>query len=61
MNKQLTAANEKAVTALVQNCRVKGQWQALAERFGKGRADAKIAKEQNVPVSTVQAARYYWN
>lgn len=50
----------KTVLQLICDCKIKGQWQALAEQFGKMRADFKISKEHNIPVSTVRSARFYW-
>jgi hypothetical protein len=60
MNKNLTPANEKQVLALIQNDKIKGEWQAHAYLFNKNHADVTISRFHGVPVSTVKAARYYW-
>ena len=60
MNCYLTANNEAEVMELIKSSKIKSQWQALKEQFGKLLADSKIAKMHGYPMKTVVAARYYW-
>jgi len=60
-NPKLTAANESAVLALVQNSTARQQWGAFKYLNGIKQANWAISKLFGVPVSTVDAARFYWN
>jgi hypothetical protein len=59
-NKNLTAANEAAVLALVQDCKLKAVWQNARITKGHVLADALVASRCALPLQTVRAARYYW-
>lgn len=60
MNCYLTANNEAEVMELIKSLKIKSQWQALKEQFGKLRADAKISMQHGYSLNAVMAARYYW-
>lgn len=60
MNCYLTANNEDEVMKLIMSNRIKQQWQALSQQFGKLLADAKIANSHGFTLKAVKAARYYW-
>lgn len=59
-NPYLTAANEDAVLALVQDRIAKRRWQVVAEVRGKKAADIYISNLRCRPINTVKAARFYW-
>ena len=59
-NRYLTAKNERDVMALIQDREAANRWGAVAEVRGKKAADTYLSNLKCKPLTTVKAARFYW-